>query len=135
MIARVFVMNINNADDLPATDQRNRQERFVGVFGQGCKGLKARVFPGSRRQRHNRLVFRYPSRYALQLVTPTTSAISSSRIFCRDMSELTIALMRCNRANCDTAASVEFTATVIGVPTPLGHCTSTAASIYQRVNI
>src|SRR5439155_25317549 len=64
MIARVFVMNINNADDLPATDQRNRQERFVGVFGQGCKGLKARVFPGSRRQRHNRLVFRYPSRYA-----------------------------------------------------------------------
>src|SRR5437667_7890342 len=64
MIVRVFVMNINNTDDLPATDQRNRQERFVGVFGQGCKGPEARIFPGARRQRHNRLVFRYPSRYA-----------------------------------------------------------------------
>ena len=64
MIARVFVMNINNADDLLATDQRSRQERFVGVFWRGGKGLKARVFPGARRQRHNRLVFRSPSRYA-----------------------------------------------------------------------
>src|SRR5438093_10311767 len=54
----------NNADDLLATDQRNRQERFVGVFWRGGKGLKARVFPGARRQRHNRLVFRSPSRYA-----------------------------------------------------------------------
>src|SRR5207245_9949873 len=75
MIARVFVMNINNADDLPATDQRNRQERFVSVFGQGCKGLKARVFPGSRRQRHNRLVFRYPSRYAYSAPQPDVATL------------------------------------------------------------
>src|SRR3989442_13792573 len=78
MIARVFVMNINNADDLPATDQRNRQERFVGVFGQGCKGLKARVFPGSRRQRPNPLVFRYPSRYAFSY--PRTDVANLCRV-------------------------------------------------------
>src|SRR5207302_11294869 len=30
-------------------------------------------------------------------------------IFCRDLSELTILLTRCNKANCDTAESGEFT--------------------------
>ena len=56
------MMHIDNADQLSAGYQRDRQKSLVSVLRQGLKRLETGVRGGIGRQRHHRLVKRDPSR-------------------------------------------------------------------------
>lgn len=61
VIARLAVVDIDDADDVSAADERNGQERFIGVFNQGAETFKAVVGKSIPRQSHHGLMFGHPT--------------------------------------------------------------------------
>ena len=53
VLVGLAMLDVDDADDLIAGDDRNREERFVGVFGERAKKLEAGIaiaFPGNGEQ-------------------------------------------------------------------------------------
>ncbi len=55
------MVHVDDADDIAAAHQRDRQESFVGIFDQGLKSLEARVRAGIGGQRDHGLVLGHPT--------------------------------------------------------------------------